>query len=241
MKLWLKALAISLLAHSAVTGGVLLAARHGSLSTQPVMINFTLENPGLSSGGIPEPDEKRPASGQHNVAVYKTGNKTVQTVLKPGQIKRKTVSGKKCRVPENPHPESESGVSANGTSRGASEAGKGGAGKSSRGMDRPESGVTGLPPDSGERYMREQFSYIRELIRKNLRYPRAASSMGLEGKALISFMILENGSLTDIEVSKSSGSRLLDLDAVDTVARAAPFPPPPVAAKIIIPVEYILE
>ncbi len=92
-----------------------------------------------------------------------------------------------------------------------------------------------------ERYLKKHFGYIRDLINGNLRYPGRARRMGWSGALKVEFVVRENGSVDVIRVVKSSGVPLLDSDAVETVRRSAPFPKPPVSARLIIPVEYVLE
>ena len=107
-----------------------------------------------------------------------------------------------------------------------------GAGNASRGESK-ESQQT--------RYLKEHFAYIRERIAGNLRYPGKARKMGWNGKLAVEFVILESGTVEHIRIAKSSGIALLDSDAEDTVRRSAPFPKPPVSARLIIPVEYVLQ
>ena len=90
------------------------------------------------------------------------------------------------------------------------------------------------------RYQREHFNYIRDLILKHLIYPPVARRMHWSGKVTISFTIGENGDASNIRVLDSSGHQLLDQSAVETVKKAAPFPKPPVPAQITMPVNYKL-
>lgn len=90
------------------------------------------------------------------------------------------------------------------------------------------------------KYLKEHFLYIRDLIMKNIAYPRIARKMGWEGKVVISFVIKEDGSVDNIRVVESCGNNVLDKDAIETVKRAVPFPKPPVRAEIVIPVVYRL-
>ena len=92
-----------------------------------------------------------------------------------------------------------------------------------------------------KRYLREHFAYIRDLIGKELRYPRQAVRMGWNGRVTVSFLVLVDGSVTDVRVSHTSGVPLLDRNALETVHKAAPFPKPPVSARLVMPVDYILE
>ncbi len=92
-----------------------------------------------------------------------------------------------------------------------------------------------------KRYLREHFAYIRDLIGKELRYPRQAIRMNWSGRVTVTFLVLVDGSLSDLRVSHSSGVSLLDRNALETVERAAPFPKPPVSARLVMPVDYVLE
>jgi len=92
-----------------------------------------------------------------------------------------------------------------------------------------------------KRYLREHFAYIRDLIGKELRYPRQAVRMGWHGRVTVSFLVLVDGSVAELRVNHGSGVPLLDRNALETVERAAPFPRPPVSARLVMPVDYILE
>lgn len=65
------------------------------------------------------------------------------------------------------------------------------------------------------------------LIMRQQRYPDAARAQHLEGKVVIAFWVDERGDLTHQALYKTSGHPLLDAEAMATVHRAAPFPPPP--------------
>ena len=88
------------------------------------------------------------------------------------------------------------------------------------------------------KYLKEHFSYIRDRVLRNVSYPPAALRMGWQGKVVISFLILTDGSVEDVVVSNSSGFKSLDSNAVETVQHSAPFPKPPVEAQITIPIIY---
>ncbi|MEW6409180.1 MAG: energy transducer TonB [Nitrospirota bacterium] len=91
------------------------------------------------------------------------------------------------------------------------------------------------------KYLKEHFSYIRNMIQKNLSYPRIAREMGWIGKVTVSFIVCENGHVKDIKIVESSGVAILDKNAINTIKRVSPFPKPPVGAQIIIPVSYKLN
>jgi protein TonB len=90
-------------------------------------------------------------------------------------------------------------------------------------------------------YIRNNFSYIRDLIQRKVTYPLYARKRGWEGKVSVSFVISPEGKVSNVSISKSSGRDLLDKSALDAVRKASPFPPPPVHAMIKIPVIYRLH
>jgi protein TonB len=122
-------------------------------------------------------------------------------------------------------------------------------------LDGPASGTNSASPiaasgdgnagsSAGEentRYLKEQFTYIKDRILKNVHYPEAARRMSWEGKVVVSFVVKLDGSVTDIKVNQSSGVLVLDKNACETVARTAPFPKPPIPAQLIIPLVYRLN
>jgi len=94
------------------------------------------------------------------------------------------------------------------------------------------------PEKAQQRYLKEHFSYIRDLITKQLSYPPMARKMRWSGKVLVAFVIAEDGSAHNIRVMESSGFPILDKSATETVRSVAPFPRPPVRAEIVLPVSF---
>jgi protein TonB len=90
-------------------------------------------------------------------------------------------------------------------------------------------------------YLKANFSYIRDLINRKLTYPLTARQRGWEGKVKVSFTISRDGFVKDITIIESSGIEVLDRNAVKAVKNASPYPRPPVAAQIIIPIKYELR
>jgi len=78
------------------------------------------------------------------------------------------------------------------------------------------------------------------MIIRRLVYPPLARRMNWSGTVTLKFVVRNDGSADSIEVLKSSGHRLLDQTAMDTVREAAPFPKPPMSAEIILPVCFSL-
>lgn len=68
---------------------------------------------------------------------------------------------------------------------------------------------------------------VKQRIEEARRYPLWAKKQGVEGITYLYFTILPNGIGRDIRVVRSSGSKILDEEAVATVKRASPFHPVP--------------
>ncbi len=108
--------------------------------------------------------------------------------------------------------------------------------------------AAGIPQDTGQvrekerqRYLKEQFEYIRDIIYRKAAYPSMAIEMNITGTVFLSFCVREDGGVEGIDILKGSGASILDRDAVATIRRAAPFPRPPVRVVVKFPMEYRLE
>ncbi|HEY3720213.1 MAG TPA: TonB family protein [Roseiarcus sp.] len=62
------------------------------------------------------------------------------------------------------------------------------------------------------------------------RYPEAARERAPQGVAIVRFSIAASGQLAGASLVQSAGDPLLDAEALATVHRASPFPPPPAGA-----------
>ena len=102
------------------------------------------------------------------------------------------------------------------------------------------SGGQSVAQRTHQRYLKEHFIYIRNLITQQLVYPPMARKMGWSGKVVVAFVIAEDGAVHNIRVVESSGFSILDRSAVETVRTTAPFPNPPVRAEIIVPIYFQL-
>lgn len=90
-------------------------------------------------------------------------------------------------------------------------------------------------------YVKVNFTYIRDIIQKNIVYPHTARKRGLEGKVIVSFIVCADGEAQDIVITESSGFEILDKSAVEAVRKASPFPKASVKAALRIPVVYKLN
>jgi periplasmic protein TonB len=73
------------------------------------------------------------------------------------------------------------------------------------------------------------------------RYPPRAS--GVEGVVSLAFSVDRDGNVVDSRIVKSSGSALLDAEALDLIKRAAPLPAPPTEItdsdlSVIVPIRF---
>ena len=94
-------------------------------------------------------------------------------------------------------------------------------------------------PDIRARYL----ARVAALLEKAKRYPLLARRRGQEGTAVVRFSIGADGTLSGLEVARSSGARLLDEAAMDMVRRAAPFPPVPaeLGGALVLSVPVVFE
>jgi periplasmic protein TonB len=71
------------------------------------------------------------------------------------------------------------------------------------------------------------FNSIKRSIEFVWEYPEAALRYGLQGKLLLQFTILDSGELESMQIVRSSGSNVLDNEALRAMKAAAPFRPIP--------------
>lgn len=83
---------------------------------------------------------------------------------------------------------------------------------------------------------------IRTLLIQNLRYPRNAQRLKMQGEVRVSFRLKSDGSVENIEVIQSSGFELLDEDAKALIKNTAPqFPKPTKSISLSVPLSYLLR
>jgi protein TonB len=71
------------------------------------------------------------------------------------------------------------------------------------------------------------FNKIKQSIESEWEYPELALRYGLQGKLSLEFTIANDGQLAHLRLIRSSGSQLLDEEAIRAIKAAAPFPPIP--------------
>lgn len=83
---------------------------------------------------------------------------------------------------------------------------------------------------------------IRALLVQNLKYPRNAQRLKMQGEVRVSFRLKSDGSVENIEVIQSSGFELLDEDAKTLIKNTAPqFPKPTKNITLSVPLAYLLR
>lgn len=85
----------------------------------------------------------------------------------------------------------------------------------------------GAPSKSSATALPRWTSKISVLLERNKRYPEAARARKERGVVLVSFSIDREGRLLGGEIKRSSGSSILDREALGMLNRAQPFPPVP--------------
>ncbi|MGZ8495403.1 MAG: TonB family protein [Candidatus Binatia bacterium] len=71
------------------------------------------------------------------------------------------------------------------------------------------------------------FNRIKQAINQKWEYPELAKRYGLQGTLFLEFAIGANGQLEHLRLVRSSGSQLLDDEALRAITAAAPFAPSP--------------
>jgi len=79
---------------------------------------------------------------------------------------------------------------------------------------------------------------VRAGIKRTAVYPALARARHWQGRSVLSFTLLADGTIDHLVVRQGSGYPCLDEAALEAVRRAAPFPAPGVAVHIIVPVDF---
>lgn len=88
-------------------------------------------------------------------------------------------------------------------------------------------------------FLDEYLKQIVALIQKNIKYPKRAKRLNIQGKVLIKFKILTNGKI--IEIESISGHTLLIKSSLEAIENASKeFPQVKKEIVIKVPIEYTL-
>jgi len=84
-----------------------------------------------------------------------------------------------------------------------------------------------LTPEQAANAIATWEAQIVALLQRNMRYPESARARGEQGVVQVFFILDRNGRVVRSSVLRSSGSSLLDEEALALLLRAEPFPAPP--------------
>ncbi len=76
------------------------------------------------------------------------------------------------------------------------------------------------------------FASIKRKIELVWQYPYEAAAAGIQGELTVDFVIARSGKVDSVELIRSSGSKILDDEAIRSIRVAAPFDPIPAQYKI---------
>ncbi|EPL3989842.1 energy transducer TonB [Providencia stuartii] len=82
-------------------------------------------------------------------------------------------------------------------------------------------------------------SEVHQRLAKAKRYPRAALRFRSTGVSQVKVMVDSHGEVISASLINSSGTKLLDKEAIATINRAAPFPAPPETLLVDGKVEFV--
>ncbi|OPY90079.1 MAG: Gram-negative bacterial tonB protein [Syntrophus sp. PtaU1.Bin208] len=246
-----KGIALSFVLHAFCIAGVLFSVAFSAQHPDPVQVLLTLEPPGGGAGEIrqqtSEMKKVRSLPAREKPCRRSPIRQARLTELPPAKDKAPVERAAEAaplldKTPvEATAPARAAGSGIRGEAAASAIAGAGiGEGNSAGRHEGAGKGRESLDALKN-RYLREHFAYIRDLILKNLNYPPMARKNGWQGKVRVSFIIREDGRVEGIRIIESSGYLVLDRNVVETVREVQPFPKPPVRAELVIPVTYALK
>ena len=111
--------------------------------------------------------------------------------------------------------------------------------------EKPAAPKAGLSSKPTEATMSWQKSLVHHL-NKHKKYPHEARKNGAEGVANVAFTIDRSGKVIESKLIHSSGSDLLDKEAIEVLERASPFPTPPsdmpnITIKLSLPIQFRIK
>ena len=106
----------------------------------------------------------------------------------------------------------------------------------------PKAGVSSKPSEATMSWQKSLVFHLN----KHKKYPHEARKNGHEGVAGVSFTIDRSGKVISSHLDKSSGSDLLDQEAIEVLQRASPFPTPPsdvpnVTINLSLPIQFRIK
>lgn len=244
-----RAFLVSLGIHMIVVLLVVSVARLSGYPTKTMLVDFTLlgsSEPGSQGHGGKAGDGTTAPRGHRSAALKQPREKPVVagTLMAPeAQVPAQASSDE--QIPATLvaaasgarwMSESSGSASNNGTSGSAAGGDRGGRGPGSEGT---VSGGTGggLSGVRNDQLLRQ----IREAIMRNIAYPERARRMGWEGQVVVAFTLLEDGSIRDILIRKSSGVAVLDEATEDALRKSTVRVAQAGRLSVVLPIEFRLK
>ena len=240
---WAKCFGLSLALHlAAATGLIVMAPRHLESTPETIMVVFEdLAAPDLPQHKVARiPDRAvvrpvspaTPAKSKPEAVKSEQLQQAVQPVMPRGTVPNQPIEQSQVSEVPNVSPKHTTGVSSQPSPDSSAP----------QPVQQAAAAAEGRPTleQTQQRYVKEHFTYIRELITKHLVYPPIARRMNWSGKAIVAFTIAEDGTVHAVRVVEKSGFPILDKCALETVRNAAPFPKPPVRAEIVVPINFMM-
>jgi periplasmic protein TonB len=247
-----KAFHVSFVIHTLLIFGALGLGHSPVRYGKPLVIDFTLEHAADTRIGVRQETavpEKQAIAPRHRADTASRPAKESREVPISAPVPEDRITG---TAPPAPAAAATESNSLSGTAEiarpgspaaGKNESGGAGAhGQTATGSPvRARSDAGGPEGGAAAQYLTEHFSYIKELVQRNVAYPNMARKMGWEGKTVIAFTILADGNARDVRIKERCGIEMLDKNAVEAVKKASPFPRPPAEAQIVLPIVYRLN
>lgn len=87
---------------------------------------------------------------------------------------------------------------------------------------------------------------LMSFLMKNVKYPESAKSAKVEGKSIVGFIVKKDGSIEDVVITKSAGSKVLDAEAIRVVKSMPKWRPgiqngKPVEVQFFVPLIFRLN
>ena len=231
-----KGLFFSVLSHLVVIGLICLMVSAERPKDVPIEVDLTAVGfPGGGSGG------GQPGTGPKGTdyAVFRSASGE-QNPAKP--IVQET-GARSAVAKENTTQEESGSLQQAGTSSGSG-SGTGVGGGTGTGVGSGSGSGVGAGSGDGQgagHYIAANYNYILTLIQRHVTYPQQARMMGIEGKAIYQFTIRKDGHIEGLSVIKSAGFDALDAAGLKAIRKAAPFPAPPAAARLKVPLVFSLR
>lgn len=114
-------------------------------------------------------------------------------------------------------------------------------------QEQPQQAPTTVPVPTSPKPAPAIASWQQAVVARLVRFQRyPAQAKGATGVVNLSFSIDRQGHVLNSRVVKSSGSAVLDTEALSLLTRAAPLPPPPSAVPdkdltFLLPVRFVLK